>query len=371
MTESALPKVTPLEGKTTIDDKMFFESTRLSYISAQSIAKQIACQVKDDVKEKRVVIAGTSLLADFTNLQAVYLELESLQKDYDALARHGVSLLDRRKIEMPEKIRSLMASPAGLVGTAVSAEIAPITTILGASLGLISLFREDVEYHGIKTEIDPIAFELVVASEVKQNGGGNVFVPDLIAIPLADPRPGSLRARIEEVQDAKERAWAVAGPLVSELVRMDTELDLAAKSKDQDKLDMLTFESSQFRRDLQPLSDSLARSDQRLADLQKQLNEVNQTSSLTQMARLLRAEGIQSLNPLYLHAQVVASGGHHRITRNLFRTLFLGDGLSFCGGGIVRWALLNNDGSVAKGGIITLSHEASSSQVVKEINKFQ
>jgi hypothetical protein len=34
--------------------------------------------------------------------------------------------------------------------------------------------------------------------------------------------------------------------------------------------------------------------------------------------------------------------------------IFLGDGLSFAGGAIARWALMEKDGSIAGGGILTV-----------------
>jgi hypothetical protein len=75
------------------------------------------------------------------------------------------------------------------------------------------------------------------------------------------------------------------------------------------------------------------------------------------LARLLRAEAIRVRQPAFLNAAVVASGGHNRIIRNLFRMLFLGDGLSFAGGATVRWALLGSDG-------ILIARRSSSSHSV-------
>jgi hypothetical protein len=88
-----------------------------------------------------------------------------------------------------------------------------------------------------------------------------------------------------------------------------------------------------------------------LSDLQTQWNQTDAASGMTVLARLLRAEAIRKLDPLYLHAAIVTSGGYNRITHNLFRTLFVGDGLSFTGGTVARWALLEDDGTVKLGGI--------------------
>lgn len=355
MADNATSSVTALQGKTTIDDKMFFEPCRLSYQSADGIAEKIAREVQGAAKGKTVVIAGTPLLADFTNLQAVYLVLESLQSEYETLVNLATSL-GKRLSPQPEEVERSAATdtPTPFSGL-LSGVIAPATSLVSGALGLVSLFRQDVEYHGIKTVVDPLAFEIALSSKVKSAGAAKVFVPDLMAVSLAEPKEGSLRARLEKVQSSKARAWAAVGPLISKLVRLDAELDQAARDENQELFDRLSVKVSEMRRDMQPVSDPLSRADQRLADLQNQWNQVSEPSGLSQLARLLRAEAIHAMKPLlYLHAQVVSSGGHHRISRNLFRMLFLGDGLSFAGGAIVRWALLDNDGSVASGGIFTV-----------------
>ena len=69
------------------------------------------------------------------------------------------------------------------------------------------------------------------------------------------------------------------------------------------------------------------------------------------------------MNPRYLHALVVASGGFNRTSRSLLRTIFSGDGLSFLGGATARWALLKENGSVAKGGIESEQEWGTFSQV--------
>lgn len=346
------PAVTPLDGKTTIDDKMFFEPERLSYESAGRIAEKIARKVRAAVQGRLVVIAGTSLLADLANLQAVYLNLDGLRRDYDALASHAAGLAGKRSLPLLKVEGLVETAVAGLATGVVSAAIAPAATLATAALGLVSLFRQDVEFHGAKTALDPLTFELALAAKVKAEGGGKVYVPDLMVVPLAEARKGSLRARFELAQNAKAAAWASVGPLISELVRLDARLDEAARMKNQAMLDQLTIEVSELRRDMQPVADPIAKADQRLADLQNQWNQADASTGLTTLARLLRAEAIHALHPLYLHAAVVSSGGHYRISRSLWRTLFQGDGLSFSGGATARWALLEHDGSVAEGGML-------------------
>jgi len=366
----AMSAVTPLQGTTTVDDKMVFGPQRLSYASADAIAAQITSQVKKEVSGNLVIIANTALLVDFSNLQAVYLNLESLQRDYDAVSSYADAMNQRRAGAEREPERTglevldsgamevVPAADAGLgalgiVGLAAAAvtPLGPITSVIGAAIGLVSLFRQDVVYQGTVTAVDGLAFELALAARVKAAGASCVYVPDLAFIPSANPSLGSVGDRLADIQDSKAKAWGAIGPVLAELVYLEAQLDVATREKNQTLVDQLSSEVASLRSDLDPVTAPLNRADQKLADLQTQWNQTDATSGMTVLARLLRAEAIRKLNPLYLHAAIVASGGYNRISHNLFRTVFVGDGLSFTGGAIARWALLKDDGAVDLGGI--------------------
>jgi hypothetical protein len=146
-TPSPSTSVTPLQGKTTIDDKMFLDPERLSYESVVEIAKTIAADIHDSVKNKIVVIAGIRLLADFANLQAVYVLLDCLRRDYDSVAEQAQSLVKRRS-QAEEHLESFVSGAAAVAAATIPSVLTPATAIVGAALGLISMFRQDVEYHG-------------------------------------------------------------------------------------------------------------------------------------------------------------------------------------------------------------------------------
>lgn len=359
MADDTQYRVTPLEGKTTADDKMVFEAERLGYESAADIAARIALEVENDIKGKDVVIAGAQLLADLANLQSAYLILEGLERDYGALATHARVIVGRRSgAEVAHPGDNLHIATEGLAAESVVAALSPVSAAAEAALGLISLFREDVEYKGVKTDVDRLAFEIALASRVRDAGADKVCVPDLTVLSAAAGE-GTLRDRLTGVHQAKAAAWAAAGPLIAELVGLEAELDAAARDGKQDRVESLSARVSELRGVLQPLAGPLGRADQRLADLENQWGQVAD-SGVTLLARLLRAEAIRARRPAYLHAAVVASGGHNRISRSLFRMMFLGDGLSFVGGAVVRWALLAADGSVLKGGILVARRSRSS-----------
>jgi hypothetical protein len=361
----AVSAVTPLQGTTTVDDKMVFGPQRLSYASADAIAAQITSQVKNEVSGRLVIIANTALLVDFSNLQAVYLNLESLQSDYNAVSSYADAMNQRRAgavrkpkraglevVEMgPDAEAGAAAVGIAALTAAAVPPLAPVTAAITAAIGLVSLFRQDVVYQGTVTTVDGLAFELALAARVRAAGASRVYVPDLAFMPSVDPGPGSIRNRLANIQASKVKAWGAIGPALAELVCLEAQLDVATREKNQKSVDQLSSEVASLRSDLDPVTAPLNRADQKLSDLQTQWNQTEATSGMTVLARLLRAEAIRELNPRYLHAAIVASGGYNRISHNLFRTLFVGDGLSFTGGTVARWALLEDSGAVTLGGV--------------------
>ncbi|MEO7141934.1 MAG: hypothetical protein ABI165_00350 [Bryobacteraceae bacterium] len=340
-----------LTGTTTLDDKMMFEPGRLSYESADHIAQQIADEVQREIQGKTVVVLDTTVLNDLANLRAATVELEALVIEYKGLADNAGALQERRAAvaAVPQDaVRSFsMIAP---VASASVAALSSLNAVVGAGLGLVSLFRQDVALHGTETKVDPLALEIAVGARLKAAGAEKVFLSDLI---IPEPaKDKSLQKAIREVEEVKARAWQAIAPSVSALVQLDAKLDQAVTAKNQADVDTLTAEISGLRRDLQPVSDPLTRADQRLSDLNKQWNSIDDKSGLSVLARLLRAEAIHAMKAIYLHCAVVASGGHNRIVRSLWRTMFSGDGVSFMGGAVARWALLEKDGSLTKGGIL-------------------
>jgi hypothetical protein len=349
-------QIQPLQGKTTIDDKMFFEPERLSYEAARGLADKIAAALAGECRKGHIVIASTGLLSDFANYHAVTVLVDLLTRDYQALATQAEQATARRAAVA-------QIAPAAVPQLAIRSlvpaitPVAAIATGLNAALGLVSMFRQDVSFFGAKTVIDSLAFQIAIAARLKAMKFEHVIVPDLAV--LSQPAGGSaLNAKLQDLEQAKSSVWSLVTPLVAELVELDTELDVAARASNQSEVDRLTTEVNQLRRDLSPVTEPLAAIDQRLSALQADWQKSDPDTGLTGFARLLRAEAVQALNPVYLHGKVVSSGGHHRISRSLFSSLFTGDGLSFKGGAVVRWALLNSGGEVLLGDLSNCSIES-------------
>lgn len=331
--------VTPLGGTTTVDDKMTFEPGRLSYLAARRIAAVVAEQVKPYVGEKPVALAGDAFLADLGNLGASKVQLEMLIDDYE---RISLSLT-----AAPAKVATSTATAA-----LASAVVPAVTAGLQGALGLVALLRENVEFKGFDTKIDPRAFEIALAAQLTAHHVADVYVPDLIVVKTPAEGPESFRGKWAAMQAARQAAWQHVGPLVAHLARKDAELDLASRTGTGEHVAALSREVLALRRAVEPVTETLQHAEKRLADLQAQWDKTSETTGLTMLTRLLRAEAIEAKVPRYLHATVVLSGGHNRVSRNLFRMILLGDGLTSMGGVVVRWALLEPDGRFVAGNLI-------------------
>jgi hypothetical protein len=359
MAANTLPGVTPLEGATTVDEKLTFEPDRLSYRSAGVLAREIAKRCASRVNQPTVVIAGAQFLADLANLQACYLTLDDLKETYHSLIPHSRATIDRMAARplISDALHAQALTAATAAAALLPTPVAGVAAAVNAALGIAALFRQNVTFSGRQTKVDELAFEVALAADVKSRTSATVYLPDLMVLaPLT--KPGSLHARLLALEKVRFAVWQTAGPLVSQLVLLEGKLAQAVQSKDQAQVDSLTAQVSDLRRDLDPLTAALDRSDRRLSELQAQWANVDQNSQMSLLARLLRAEALKEKNPIYLHAQIVSSGGYVRTTRSLLSTIFTGDGVSFQGGVVVRWALLDRDGSVQDGGILTKSRWA-------------
>lgn len=345
--QKSVETVKPLEGTTTVDDKVAFEAERLSYRAASRLAVQVADLAASRVKGEVVVVAGDAFMADLGNLASARLQLEMLTRDFD-----GVAAL------APASAPKYVAGP-GLASMAIAvAPVAAVTAGLQATLGLVSFLRENVEFKGVATKIDPRAFEIALAARLRRSGAKAVFVPDLLSLTTHRSDAESLQKRWSGMQRARQAAWKAAGPLLADLAAKESQLDAASKAGKPQDVERLSEDLFKLRRELEPFSETLQRAERRLSELQTQWDKVSETTGLSTLARLMRAEIVDEKSPLYVHAAVVASGGHNRISRNLFRIVFLGDGVSAMGGTVIRWALIDRDGSLALGGVLDARERA-------------
>lgn len=345
--------VAPLEGTTTVDDKVTFEPIRLSYEAGHDVAVAIAAEIAAEIRGRQVVVADNELLTDLANLVATRSVLDGIAKDYDDLGAHSEQAAQKHA----EGVAMGLQPPAKMLG--VTPALSAATAAVQAGLSLVSLFRQNVEVRGEAVTVDASAFEIEMAASLRAKGAAQVFVPELFVFDAPLNGEQSLRAALFRAQQARSQTWSRLAPLVAKLAALEAQLDAAASKGQQQEVDDSAAAVRDLRGTIDPVLDPLSRVDQRLNQLQNQLAAADaQAGGLTLLARLFRAEGLRARDPLIVHVRVVAAGGSNRTKHTLLGNAFTGDGLSSMGGVVVSWALLDIDGSVTKGGTVTHSHTA-------------
>jgi hypothetical protein len=348
--------IKPLDGKTTVDDKMVFEPQRLSYDAARVIAEKIARRISGRTKDKVVVIAGRQLLADFSNLVATKAVLEELANEYDALAKatHASTPV------VPAAVRSTRVRTTELRTLNLAAPLETVTAGVQGALALLSLFRQDVDYKGVPVSIDTLGFELELAARIRMHKASEVIVPDFALVTAPEKGVDALRTLVEKVKEARSGVILAAESKLPHSKNEDL-VDEAAMKSGGHVVDLNHPPIPAPRSNLEMVGEVFAQIDQHFTDLQTQLAKGDTDGSgLTMLARLYRAEALNARSPLLVHVRVLLAGGSNRIERSLFRTLFSGDGLSATGGAVVSWAILSKRGAIEDGGTFTESLSAAS-----------
>jgi hypothetical protein len=346
--------IKPVDGKTTIDDKVMFEAQRLSYDAARVIAEKIAQRISQRTKEKEVVIAGTQFLADMSNLVATKAILEELAKDYALLAETTPS------VQAEFATRSLWRGAVAITSK-LNPVVGAVTAGVQSALTLVSLFRQDVDYKGVPISIDTLAFELELAARVRMHKAREVIVPEFAVFAKPSAKDGALVTLLDKVKANRVAAIKAHAPKPSHPLGHDPKPPVPRKSGDVDESDLVLFDTHLPDADTDALNVELTHIDARFNDLQTQLMKSDvDPSVLTILARLLRIETIVARSPILVHVRVVLAGGSNRMQHSLWSSMFHGDGFSSSGGAVVTWAILNVNGAVEDGGVFSHSMSAAS-----------
>jgi hypothetical protein len=111
---------------------------------------------------------------------------------------------------MAEEVAAEAAAAA--VAAVAGGVIAPITATVTSVLGLVSLFREDVEFRGVRTVVDSLTFKLVLAQQLRNEGATKVFVPELFAVDAACRRCTRRRRPPRRSSAPSSRNWSTPTP---------------------------------------------------------------------------------------------------------------------------------------------------------------
>lgn len=335
---TAAPK--PLEGATTVDDNMKFEVEALSHVAVGALASQIAVRIKEMIRPNapvRIIFLNEGLAHALEFHQSFLAQLGILKSSFLGAAQaaeQGLKPLPKKGQKPSKAFRAPSGSGAASI-TAVGA--------VSAAVNLLALFRQDTNYYGRKVEISEPALVVELARHLNEIEGvsfrwlGLGLSAETFLGSTLSPR---FLTELQDVMGDRDEATGKIHRLavaIGNLPKNDAKIKPAQFALDQahelhDSADGI----------LRQLTSSLSNPDQEtgVAPIQ-----------LLKRASELQTEIIQNHTKLYLlYARVETAGGSYRVRRNLFRTLFLGDGVSFSGGSVASFALFEPDGEFVLSG---------------------
>ncbi len=323
----------PLEGTTTIDDNMVFEVEALSHVAVSHLAAKIAKSIKDNTNASadlpvRVIFLGEGLPQALEFSRTFSVQLKLLQDAFDSalkLAQEGLAPL------------SAPLQPAAVAGGTTAASGFGLTAAVGGALNLLALFRQNTSYFGRKVEITEPAIVVELARCLRQHKGISFYWPGLGLSHDSVLATSSAPPFLEDVQRAMGRRDQATAGIHNLAVAIG-------------KLDKEAAELPAARFALDRAHELFDSADSVLRRLTTSLSKADAETGVTPLQLLQRAHDVRNQiitadgKVYFLYVRLEAAGGSYRIRRNLFRTLFWKDGLSFSGGAVVSYALLETNG---------------------------
>src|ERR1700675_1259757 len=368
--------VKPLEGTTTIDDKLSIECDILCYASVNNIAFQIALEF-NKIRESGALV----IILDDTSKQALHLvrvlvwQTDFLIQEFARAAQEAAPQVPALAEAAAPQVRVPMEGETMLEGfvpalpavTAIKTAATAATDVGRSVIDLLSLFRTDTSYAGRTVTVNENSLMLSLAGKLVERQH-SVIYPKLLLFP---PSPAVSQSAkdfqnlLQALLDARDDANEAVRALASRVAVATQELSSVYKKHTHRRnRQELTTDHVLASREQQLIKDRL-----QLAGWQKWFTDLDsQLQALLKALNAPDANGVVLLqmlqiaqellsrfneapeNTYFLHAEVVSSGGSYRIRRNLFRTLFWSDGLSYSGGAIVSYAFFDSNAVIVKSG---------------------
>ena len=343
--------VKPLDGSTTIDDKVFLECEILAQEAVSKISQRIAHEIHELASEQRpatIILVDATIASALQMLAALELQLAFFEKSFAAVAPAGQPTAGN--------VTRLAAVPGLGIGA--------VTGAVQGVLDLLGLFRQDTQFNGRSVNIKDQALFLEIAHFLRVKKF-QVLHPRLLsyqaseAIQLSESTLGKLfdgvfTARSAAVSRFRPQLARVSG---IEQQILDRERDFPAADPARQKI--LTAEIQDLknqlidaRKNLDPDLVLFDNTDTQWNELTKGLNAPDAKTGQVPIQLINRAvEAVcrfktAESTACFLYAEAIVAGGTTRIRRNLWRTLFVGDGLTFSGGAIVAYALFDGNARI-------------------------
>ena len=380
--ESSLPKTTttPLDGTTSIDDKVQIESEMMAYEAVDEIAAEIRCRVRSAVLKD----GATVVIHDEATVAALRL--------YEVFLTQAAIL---------ENAYASLDEPAP---TALFLPTEGVAAFARSAFDLLALFRQNTEYKGLSITInedalvskiagylvEPIAsgdctnksathtvqvicprLMLRDATHTGTGRAGSAIVKRLGELyarkRTAEARISAIEKRLASLRKTKLDADAVVADLDLKIRNLQLEIAGLSGERRADKLKELSALTIKRENDAKKsLAAALALQEAEATDgpirdqyrvinglvdqLTAGLVKTDEKSGVNALGLLTKAQDVVKYldaaegNTYVLFTKSVTAGGSYRIRRNLWTTVFTGDMLSYSGGAVVCFMLFDNGG---------------------------
>lgn len=335
-------EVKPLEGDTKVDDKVKIEAEILAHGAMAEIAKAIAEDLRQ-ARVTRVTVHNEAAINAMLAYRAFQSQVSSYVARYDKLLNRTV----------PSEL--LAAKTVGPQGFAPL--LGDVTAITKSIIGLAALFRSDLVINGVETSVQEPALVAELARQLN-NGHGQVevyypavFKPGVLARDAVKESPTlkTLEPLYARVDSSKEVLAQLTLALAFVRQKLGTP-DLA-------EADSRKLQAQQA--DLQLWQELLADLNAEVKTFIAGLTAVDEETGVNVFSQLIKAEGLIRLNDAetgkeqhVLALRIEKQGGANVIKKNLFTHLFTGDRLTHTGGAIISYILFNQQGAIAKSGLL-------------------
>jgi hypothetical protein len=335
-------------GQTTIDDKVAIEVELACYEELHVLAAEIRRRVERQLPPEPDVDSFAATIASDARVHLFFLDqtlrlaldiastlelqLKNLREAYNgaaATANDGLNELEAPKAESELKQREV-----GVFSDLMN----PVSAAADAAVALLGALKSDTRYVGRQVVIPEQAFALALAHEWEDSGRVSFHYPTLFVPPTAQRQAlmQNFVAALDAVVAERKTAAKALSNLLVRVSRMkpDEERFPAAKAALDSARDQFQAAEAVFE------------------NVSNKLTTADEKTGLTQLQLVERAAFVHSIGrassgrTFYLFAQAVSAGGAFRISRNILRMLFWGDGLEHSGGCIVTFALFNDAGDL-------------------------
>lgn len=334
------PAIERPAGKVEIDGGLSFEVEALAHASASELARQIVDEISAAAEASKIVFLDDKLAAAVSLHRALEAQCDVLRRAFESTRGSAVESLGWLEEELEKGFEAeSFSSEEGPIshGAPASMRRKAVDSGLAAAANILSYFGVDETYSGRSADVSERALVFEIARHCDEAGIDFTW-PSLDFVIRDLGRAPTYLMRLNQVEAAAVDANHRVQELSERVDGLDDDDERLGEA--QRRLDHV------FRRyeSASAIFDQLQQTF--LSDYE---NEGLGTSELAQLGERVSREAEQG-NVHFLTAKVEKAGGSYRVRRHLWQAITLEPPLTFSGGSIVSFALLDDEGNILASG---------------------